>query len=622
MALMIPSDIEQFNTPGEEIFYRFLQLYAKPDTRYIAWYTPEINDNEPDFILFSPDLGLVIFEVKDWVIDQIPEADAEHFSIINGNRVERRMNPYKQAKKYLNVLLDKIKGDRRLVSTEPAYYGKSKVPVNRGVVFPNIFRDDFERELSGVIDADKIFFEGDLTYSPICEDTSGGEFTKAITRMFTPIFHVSVTPSDLEHLKQVIFPSVRIRLPFRGPSKDYQKYLENVAMLDHQQEVLARQFDAGHRIISGPSGSGKTLVLIHKAVFLKKYNPAIKSILFVCFNITLAHYIKRLLAERHVSMGPDGVEVYHFYELCSKITGEKIPYEKEESDYYDTVVQFTLNKIPEVGLKYDAILIDEGQDLDEDMCKVMLGLLNPATDSLTIAIDPSQIIYRNKGTGILKLGKVKNLTKVYRNTKEIRGFVESFMLDGGKKETAEDPAEMLFSSDILESHGPKPVMKKLKGLPDIINHVSKQIESLTVNEGFSFSEIAILYVSKSVKLDGQEIDLIEELTKALDMRGIMSEWASQDYRSKKSYDITTDSVTISTIHSAKGLDYACVFLIGLDSLTEEKMPPEQIKNLTYVGLTRARYNLFIPYTNETPLIRRLTKSGRGAYVGTKNPLGP
>ena len=609
MALMIPSDIEHFNTSGEGVFYNFLKSYAKPDNRYIAWYTPEINDNEPDFILFSPDAGLIIFEVKDWVIDQIEEADAEHFSIINGNRVEKRLNPYKQAKRYLNALMDKIKGDKRLVSSEPGHYGKPKVPLNRGVVFPNILRSDFEEKLGKIIASDKIFFEGDLsTYSPICEDASGGEFTRAITRMFTPIFHVSITHSDIEHLKQLIFPSVRIRLPFRGPSKDYQDHIDHIAMLDHQQEVLARQFDAGHRIISGPSGSGKTLVLIHKAVFLKNYNPAIKSVLFVCFNITLAHYIKRLLAEKHVPMGTGGVEVYHFFELCAKITGETIHYEKEETDYYDTVVQYTLEKITEIGLKYDAILIDEGQDFNEDMYKVMLGLLNPRTNSLTIAIDPSQIIYRNKGTGILKLGKVKNLTRVYRNTKQIREFVESFMMDGGKTNESENPNGMLFSNDLLESHGPKPAMKKFKSLAGIIDHISKKIESLTLDEGFSFSEIAILYVSKTLKIDGLEMNLIDELIKALDMKGIMSEWASEDYRAKKSYDITTNSVTISTIYSAKGLDYACVFLVGLDFLAEEKMPLEQIKNLTYVGITRARYNLVIPYMDESPLITKLQKA--------------
>ncbi|MBU2053823.1 MAG: hypothetical protein KKC25_02440 [Proteobacteria bacterium] len=43
-------------------------------------------------------------------------------------------------------------------------------------------------------------------------------------------------------------------------------------------------------------------------------------------------------------------------------------------------------------------------------------------------------------------------------------------------------------------------------------------------------------------------------------------WISEDYRAKRSYDVTTKSVTISTIHSVKGFDYACVFLLGLDWL--------------------------------------------------------
>ena len=46
---------------------------------------------------------------------------------------------------------------------------------------------------------------------------------------------------------------------------------------------------------------------------------------------------------------------------------------------------------------------------------------------------------------------------------------------------------------------------------------------------------------------------------ALESRGIMSQWVSEDYRAKRAYDITTDKVSVSTIHSAKGLDYACVF---------------------------------------------------------------
>lgn len=48
------------------------------------------------------------------------------------------------------------------------------------------------------------------------------------------------------------------------------------------------------------------------------------------------------------------------------------------------------------------------------------------------------------------------------------------------------------------------------------------------------------------------------------------------------------SVCISTIHSAKGLDFSHVFLLGMDRLQPEK--PRQ-RRLAYVGMTRAREHL-------------------------------
>jgi len=53
MAFMIPQDVKEFTTEGERRVYSFLASTAKPDARFIAWYTPDINDREPDIILFS-----------------------------------------------------------------------------------------------------------------------------------------------------------------------------------------------------------------------------------------------------------------------------------------------------------------------------------------------------------------------------------------------------------------------------------------------------------------------------------------------------------------------------------------------------------------------------------------
>lgn len=64
MATVIPDDIPVFTTPGEGAFYRFLQTVARPDDRHLSWYLPDVKGREPDFILYSEDIGLIIFEVK------------------------------------------------------------------------------------------------------------------------------------------------------------------------------------------------------------------------------------------------------------------------------------------------------------------------------------------------------------------------------------------------------------------------------------------------------------------------------------------------------------------------------------------------------------------------------
>ena len=101
------------------------------------------------------------------------------------------------------------------------------------------------------------------------------------------------------------------------------------------------------------------------------YNPEIKNILFVCFNITLVNYIKRLLADKGIPLGKNGVQVFHFYQLCSEIIGEEVAYENESSDYYDLIDQEALSKVQEYGLRYDAILVDEGQDFSDNMYKIV-----------------------------------------------------------------------------------------------------------------------------------------------------------------------------------------------------------------------------------------------------------
>ena len=63
---------------------------------------------------------------------------------------------------------------------------------------------------------------------------------------------------------------------------------------------------------------------------------------------------------------------------------------------------------------------------------------------------------------------------------------------------------------------------------------------------------------------------------------------------------TDDSVTLMTLHSAKGLEFPVVFLVGMEegifpgykSISEPKELEEE-RRLCYVGITRAKKNLFL-----------------------------
>ena len=74
MTRMHPEDIDDLEkaTPGERTVFRLLRKTARPDSDFIGWHEPAIGEQGrgPDFVLFGKRHGLLILEVKDWLILQ------------------------------------------------------------------------------------------------------------------------------------------------------------------------------------------------------------------------------------------------------------------------------------------------------------------------------------------------------------------------------------------------------------------------------------------------------------------------------------------------------------------------------------------------------------------------
>lgn len=83
------------------------------------------------------------------------------------------------------------------------------------------------------------------------------------------------------------------------------------------------------------------------------------------------------------------------------------------------------------------------------------------------------------------------------------------------------------------------------------------------------------------------------------------------------YDETSDVVTLMTLHSAKGLEFPVVFMVGMENglfpgsqSLEKKKEMEESRRLCYVGITRAKERLY------------LTRAENRMYFGYRESFSP
>ncbi|WP_339382773.1 UvrD-helicase domain-containing protein [Microcoleus asticus] len=68
-----------------------------------------------------------------------------------------------------------------------------------------------------------------------------------------------------------------------------------IKTLDYRQECIVKAIGTGHRIIYGVAGSGKTLILLSRAKLLANKILENPRILIICYNRSLASYVKSVL---------------------------------------------------------------------------------------------------------------------------------------------------------------------------------------------------------------------------------------------------------------------------------------------------------------------------------------
>lgn len=631
MAYLIPETLHNINnvTPGEANLFRLFQQKLADDT--YVWFNIPIRTRYPDFVILNINFGLLILEVKDWQLSQIAAVNPHEITLHTEQGEKRVNNPLQQAREYTLTITKILSADPILQQQSGHYKGQLILPFSYGVVWSRIKREDFQRELPELFDNNKMIFRDDLSSSMTAET-----LINRLQSLFTQRFSFQLSNIAIDRIRYHLFPEVR--LPRRkylssklndiaqSTQMTLQLSLPGVTdlsidsdriltVMDLEQERLAKNLGEGHRLLRGVAGSGKTWTLICRARLLAQLHTQWK-ILVVCYNVSLATVLKEMLKQMELPQTAAQIEVINFHSLLNNMV-HAARLNMNLKDYSAEEISQTLIKMIDENkykpLLYDAILIDEAHDFHNEWLRLIVSCLNPVTNSLFIVHDSAQNIYR-KGFSFKKVGvQIKGRTKVlrtnYRNTKEIADLASAFLSQGVKFTDTEllrdDEGQLLeiIRPQATLRSGPIPLMVQCETYREECAETAARVKLWLEKGEFPAQEILILYVKRGPKKDDDRY--IEAILNSLTEAGVAYEWITKDQQSKREFQLSSPKVKVSTIHSAKGLDFAAVAMVGIALLPASDQEIDQDRKLIYVGLTRARKYLLITYCKETQFILEL-----------------
>ena len=329
---------------------------------------------EPDILIADRDNGLIVIEVIPVTIEQITAIDDGNWQFQNFNIAQS--NPTQRAEHQLRALI--AYADR-----ESAIW--RKVTGRAIIALPLITQEQWQQKgFEELVNSQNIIFQEQLNKTGLLEK---------IQQASTVVSGENLEDKDWELLLSVIAGTPIFRKPLRATVSHTGKTRSSIMdvlrqrlyEIDLQQEHIGKEIPPGPQRIRGIAGSGKTVLLCQKAAHMHLKHPE-WDIALVFFTRSLYDPIIRLLDQwiRRFSGGELQYDPQNNYKLrVLHAWGAK-----EQPGFYSTICDYhgkrrgtvtdAKEKQPNRGLAelckrlqeeivvepmFDAILIDEGQDL-------------------------------------------------------------------------------------------------------------------------------------------------------------------------------------------------------------------------------------------------------------------
>jgi len=557
--------------PGERKVYNYIEKVFQDEPTTFCYYEPIVGGLYPDFIIVSPQFGVLILEVKDYSADKLLDINTtEEWLILSNEKPDRRPNPFMQLYKYWRAIRNRIDKNKSLKKNDKL--------IRQLLIFPFLSKNNNAvNQIQAVQQPNySVLYKEDLTRVDL--------FQSCLQNLYPEDFKLSLR--EIQQIRSALIISSRLPTPTQPRIYDYFPSVSVLRVFDEDQEKIAYNLGDGHRLIFGVAGSGKTVLLVARADFLALKNPKWR-ILILCYNRLLAKYLLKLI---HPQKYPNQIEIYNFHKWAQeKILSQGSPYntmynaKKQEAKKSDQLNNFFSEEVPEIlnrlisetqYERYDAILIDETQDFDKKWLECVVKFLNPTTDSLLITCDGFQGIYARKRfywkeVGIKAPGRVTKFRKTYRNPSLIGEMAYRFLsLDQNLEKLIETEEEFAFlETKEFARKGGTVEFRIFKTQEEEYNAIARTVLPYSKEN----QSILILF-----HRDLEKINFNHSLIDCLNQREI--EW-----HSLKQVGLGKKGVYIGTLQGTKGLEADMVIIPSIESIYSKTNK----RQLLYVGMTRA-----------------------------------
>lgn len=438
------AEVEIYDTLRLQLGARWIVFYS------VAWLGKSRNgegpqDGETDFIIAHPEYGILLLEVKGGRIAY--DGARRTWTTTDRDDFVHDIHPFEQAVKCKYALLEMLKA-------QPGRRDEW-ISLGHAVAFPHAAPTT--EPLLPDAPRDIILFADDLTQM----HRRIGEIFEYWRRRNGPGASNEELMTDLRRL---LAPTLTLPNPLSVQVAAHNR--EILRLTEEQFSTLDLLRRTRRAAISGCAGSGKTMLAAEKA---RRLSEEGFRTLLVCTSPPLADHLE------HCLNSSENIHVYAFAELCDAAAEEaNLPKPQTLEDGPQTL---SAAMVARPALRFDAVLVDEGQNFD-DLAWLALEDCLRENGIFYVFYDDNQRVTNSRGRIPSELHPIP-LDENVRNTRAIHQATQPFYVGDGSLR-ARGPAGR--PPEILPYTSPDE-------LPALL---ARTLNRLVVAEGVSAVDIVVL----------------------------------------------------------------------------------------------------------------------------------